>query len=65
MKIDDIKAYCSNPKNRSTVNVGLFFVLIISFHFLYLGCQALDYWRVKTDIDGLLGWYVELVVGQS
>ncbi len=65
MKIDDIKAYCSNPKNRSTVNVGLFFVLIISFHFLYLGWQALDYWPVKTYIDGLMVWSVDLLFGQS
>ena len=31
MTIADIKAYCNDPKNRSTVNVGLFIILIISF----------------------------------
>ena len=43
MNLKDIKSYCKDPKNRNTVNVGLFIVLIISFHFIYLGWQALDY----------------------
>ena len=64
MKIDDIKAYCKNPKNQSTVNVGLFILLIVSFHYLYLGWQALDYWPVKRQIDALMVWSVNLVYGQ-
>ena len=43
MDIQGIKAYCKDPKNRSTVNVALFILLIISFHFLYLGWQAIGY----------------------
>ena len=65
MTLTDIKAYCNNPKNRSTVNVGLFFLLIISFHFLYLGWQALGYWPVGKAVDKLMVWSVDLVYSQS
>lgn len=64
MRINNIKAYCENPRNQSTVNVGLFILLITSFHFLYLGWQALDYWPVKRQIDALMVWSVNLVYGQ-
>lgn len=65
MKIDDIKAYCKDPKNRSTVNVGLFILLIISFHFLYIGWQALDYWPIKGVVDKLMVWSVDMAFSQS
>ena len=65
MGIEDIKAYCKDPKNRSTVNVGLFILLIISFHFLYLGWQALGYWPIGKLIYNLMLWSVNLVYSQS
>ena len=65
MSLDSIKAYCKNPKNRSTVNVGLFIILIISFHYLYLGWQALDYWPVGKLVYKLMLWSVDLVYSQS
>ena len=65
MSIEDIKAYCKDPKNRSTVNVGLFILLIISFHFLYLGWQALGYWPIGKLIYNLMLWSVNLVYSQS
>lgn len=65
MKFDDFKTYCKDPKNQSTVNVGLFILLIISFHFVYLGWQALDYWPVKRTVDRLMVWSVNMVFGQS
>lgn len=65
MDIKDIKAYCKDPKNRSTVNVGLFILLIISFHFLYLGWQALGYWPVGKWVDWLMTWSVNRVYIQS
>ena len=65
MSINDIKAYCKDPKNQSTVNVGLFILLIISFHFLYLGWQALGYWPVGRLIHKLMVWSVNLVYSQS
>ena len=65
MNIQDIKAYCKDPKNQSTVNVGLFILLIISFHFLYLGWQALGYWPVGRLVHKLMVVSVELVYQQS
>lgn len=65
MSIQDIKAYCKDPKNRSTVNVGLFILLIISFHFLYLGWQALGYWPVGKLVYSLMLWSVDMVYSQS
>ena len=56
MSIQDIKAYCQDPKNQSTVNVGLFILLIISFHFLYLGWQAIGYWPVARWVNDLMVW---------
>jgi len=65
MRIDDIKSYCKDPRNQSTVNVGLFIVLIISFHFLYLGWQALGYWPVGKWVDRLMVWSVNMVYDQA
>ena len=65
MGIEDIKAYCKDPKNRSTVNVGLFIILIISFHFLYLGWQAVGYWPIGRLVYSLMLWSVDLVYNQS
>ena len=65
MRIESIKAYCKDPKNQSTVNVGLFILLIISFHFIYLGWQALEYWPIKRAIDALMVWSVDMVYRQS
>ena len=65
MDIAGIKAYCKDPKNRSTVNVGLFILLIISFHFLYLGWQALGYWPVGRLVYRLMVWSVNLVYSQA
>jgi len=65
MSIQDIKTYCQDPKNRSTVNVGLFIILIISFHFLYLGWQAMGYWPIGRLIYSLMVWSVDLVYSQS
>ena len=65
MGIKDLKAYCKDPKNRSTVNVGLFILLIISFHFLYLGWQAVGYWPIGRLVYSLMVWSVDMVYSQS
>ncbi len=65
MDIQSIKTYCKDPKNRSTVNVGLFILLIISFHFLYLGWQSLGYWPIGKLVYSLMVWSVDLVYSQS
>ena len=59
-----LKAYLKDPKNQSTVDVGLFILLILGFHFLYLGWQAMDYWPVKGAIDKLSLWSVNLLFDQ-
>ena len=64
MNFSDLKTYCKDPKNRNTVNVGLFIVLIISFHFLYLGRQAIGYWPVTRWVNDLMVWSVNLLYGQ-
>ena len=65
MDINDIKAYCKDPKHQSTVNVGLFILLIISFHYLYLGWQALGYWPIGDLVYNLMIWSVDMVYSQS
>lgn len=59
-----LKNYIKDPKNRSTVDVGLFIILILSFHFLYLGWQALEYWPIKGAIEKLSIWSVDLLFSQ-
>ena len=65
MNLKDIKSYCKDPKNRNTVNVGLFIVLIISFHFIYLGWQALGYWPVEKWVNQLMVWSVNMLYSQA
>ena len=65
MDFKSIKAYSENPKNRNTVNVGLFIILILGFHFLYLGWQALGYWPIAKAIDRLMVWSVDMVYSQA
>lgn len=59
------REYIRDPKNRSTVDVGLFIILILSFHFLYLGWQALEFWPIKGAIDKLSLWSVDRVYKES
>ena len=60
-----LKEYINDPKNQSTVDVALFIILILSFHFLYLGWKALDYWPIKETIDKLSIWSVNRVFKES
>ena len=59
------KDFLKDPKNRSTVDVGLFIILILSFHFIYLGWQAVEFWPIKKAIDQLSLWSVNLLFDQS
>ena len=59
------KEYLRDPKNRSTVDVGLFAILILSFHFLFIGWQNLGYWPIKGAVDRLSLWSVNMVFDQS
>jgi exosortase/archaeosortase family protein len=60
-----LKEYINNPKNQSTVDVALFIILILSFHFLFLGWQALGYWPIKQAIEKLSIWSVNRVFKES
>lgn len=62
---NSLQNYLKDPKNQSTVDVGLFIILILSFHFLFLGWQALEYWPVKGFIDKLSLWSVDRVFKES
>ena len=62
---DRARAYCKDPKNRSTVDVGLFILLIVSFHYLYLGWQAVGFWPIAKTIEKLSLWSVNLLFDQS
>ena len=62
---NSLQGYIKDPKNQSTVDVGLFIILILSFHVIYLGWQALDYWPIKGTIDKLSLWSVNLLFDQS
>lgn len=64
MSINDIKAYCKDPKNQSIVNVGLFILLIFSFHYLYLFWQNHGYWPFRSYVDRLMVWSVDLLYSQ-
>lgn len=62
----DLKAYCSDPKNQNTVNVGLFFLLIFSSHYLYLLWKdVMCFWPIAKQIDKLMLWSVDLVFSQA
>lgn len=65
MNIADLKAYCSNPKNKTMVDVGLFIILILSFHFIYLGWQTLEYWPINDLIMNLFDKASALLFDQT
>ncbi len=64
-RISDIKKLKDNPKYRSFYDVGLFIILIFSFHFIYLGWQSLNYWPVKSLVDDLFQYASSLLFDQS
>lgn len=66
MNKERIKEFYNNPKNQSLVDVGLFFVLIFSFHILYVVWnEYMDYWPIKGVIDKLFAWASALLFNQS
>jgi exosortase/archaeosortase family protein len=66
MNKEKIKEFCNNPKNQSLVDVGLFFVLIFSFHILFvIWNEYMNYWPVKGLVDKLFAWASALLFDQS
>lgn len=66
MNKEKIKEFCANPKNQALVDVGLFFVLIFSFHILYvIWNDYMDYWPIKNTVYKLFCWASTLLFDQS
>ena len=63
--IQKIKELYKDKRYTSTIDVGLFILLIFSFHFLYLGWQALNYFPVSDLITRLFDSASELLFNQS
>lgn len=63
---DRIKELYADKRYQSYFDVGLFFVLIFSFHILYvIWSEWLDYWPLKDAVDSLFAWASKLLFGQS
>ena len=63
---EKIKALYADKRYQSLFDVGLFFVLIFSFHFLYdFWNYTLDYWPLRGAVDKLFAWASSLLFDQS
>ena len=63
---DRIKELYADKRYQTYFDVGLFFVLIFSFHLLYnLWNYTLDYWPVKGAVFALFDWASALLFDQS
>lgn len=60
-----ITALYRNPRYTSLIDVGLFILLILAFHFIYLGWQAIGYWPIQRTINALMQWASDLLYRQS
>lgn len=63
--VQNIKKLYADPKYTSLIDVGLFILLICSFHFLYLGWQAIGYWPIHDAIANLMQWASNLLYDQT
>ena len=63
---EKIKELYADKRYQSLFDVGLFFVLIFSFHLLYVFWnEYLNYWPVKGTVDKLFAWASALLFDQS
>lgn len=63
---DKIKELYADKRYQTYFDVGLFFVLIFSFHILYvIWNEWLDYWPIKDLVDKLFVWASKLLFDQS
>lgn len=65
LNIKNIKELYKDKKYTSTIDVALFIILIFSFHFIYLGWQALDYFPIAGLIAKLFDEASTLLFNQS
>lgn len=63
--IKKIKEYYKDQRYTTYIDVGLFILLIFSFHFIYLGWQTLGYFPIAELIDKLFIWASTLLFNQS
>ena len=63
--IQKIKELYKDKRYTSTIDVGLFILLIFSFHFLYLGWQATGYYPIPGLIERLFNSASALLFNQS
>lgn len=63
--IKNIKELYKDKRYTATIDVALFIILIFSFHFLYLGWQALDYFPIPGLIERLFNDASTLLFNQS
>ncbi len=63
---EKIKSLYADKRYQSYFDVGLFFILIFSFHLLYNFWNfTLDYWPLKGAVDRLFAWASALLFDQS
>ena len=61
-----IKELYADKRYQSLFDVGLFFVLIFSFHILYVIWEGpMDFWPIKGTVDKLFVWASALLFDQS
>ena len=65
LNIKNIKELYKDKKYTSTIDVALFIILIFSFHFIYLGWQALDFFPIAGLIAKLFDEASTLLFNQS
>lgn len=66
MNKERIKELYNDKRYQTYFDVGLFFVLIFSFHILYvIWNEYMDYWPIKGTVDRLFAWASALLFDQS
>lgn len=66
VKIDKIKQLYADKRYQTFFDVGLFFILIFSFHIIYsFWNHNMDYWPIKGTVDKLFAYASALLFDQS
>ena len=66
MNKERIKELYNDKRYQTYFDVGLFFVLIFSFHILYvIWNEYMNYWPIKGTVDRLFAWASALLFDQS
>ena len=65
LSIEKLKEYYQDKRYTSMMDVGMFVLLIFSFHFLYLIWVAVDYSPFTQSVYRLFDWASTLLFDQS